>query len=93
MNPSQRTFKGFVDLIVEVITRGLVPLILGLATVAFLWGIANYMLKADDAKEREKGRKFIMYGLIGLVVGLSLWSIVGLFLNIIGVPAIVPQIK
>lgn len=89
----ERTYKGLIDMLVGIISNGLVPLILGLAFVAFLWGVAGYMLKGSDPKEREKGRKFMGYGLIGLFVGLSVWSIVALFLDVIGVPAIVPQIK
>ncbi len=87
------TYLELVTLIVGIIVNGLVPLVLGLAVVSFLWGVAGYVMKADDSKEREKGRKFMLYGIIGLLVGLSVWSIVDLFLGFIGASAVVPQIR
>jgi len=65
----QDVLKFFVDLI----NNYLVPLIISLALIYFLWGVAKYIQKPD-----EKGREMILWGLIGLFVMVSVWGLVNL---------------
>ena len=46
------------------------------ATVVFLWGVVKYVIAQGDEKKLAEGRKYIIYGLIGLFVMLAMWSIV-----------------
>ena len=88
----ERNYLWLVRKILDIITNGLIPIVAMCSMIIFFWGIANYVLQADTAAARAKGRKFMMYGLIGLFIGFTVWSIEALFLELIGVPAVIPQI-
>ncbi|KKU79317.1 MAG: hypothetical protein UY04_C0012G0029 [Parcubacteria group bacterium GW2011_GWA2_47_7] len=56
-----------------------------LATVFFIWAVVKFIMNANDAAEREKGKKYIVWGIIALVVLVSLWAIVGFIIDTLGV--------
>ncbi len=72
------TFTQFVVFFVDEILNKLVIVIIGLATVYFLWGVAKYILHSDDAKSREEGRNMMIYGIIAIFVMISVWGFVNL---------------
>ena len=47
-----------------------------LAIVAFFYGLVKFIANADDAAEREKGKNMMLWGMISLVVLVSMWAIV-----------------
>jgi hypothetical protein len=53
-------------------------MIFSLATLFFLWGVMKF-IRASDTTKKEEGKKFIMYGLLGLFVMTSLWGIISIF--------------
>jgi hypothetical protein len=54
----------------------LLQLFWAVAIAFFIFGIVKFIKNASDETEREKGRKFIVEGLIALVVLVSLWGLV-----------------
>ena len=80
--------KGYATSIENIINVYLVPVLIALAFITFLWGIYNYFIKcADDAKAQETGRTFMLYGIIGLVIIFSVWGIVSIFTTTLGLSA------
>jgi len=84
------TFKDWVGSgstgIIGAINIVVVPLIFAFAFAAFIWGIVNYFfLHGDDEKGRGEGRQFILWGVIGMVVLLSVWGFVNLLLSTLGI--------
>ncbi len=75
------TFTQLVVFFVDEILNKLVIVIIGLATVYFLWGVAKYILHADDPKMREEGRSMMIYGIIAIFVMVSIWGFVNLLDN------------
>ena len=71
---------GFVQVIIGVINGVLVPLILAIAFIAFIWGIFRFFI-ASNEETKEKGKDLMIYGLIGFVVIISVWGIVNLLVN------------
>lgn len=62
-----------------VVNYLLVPGIITLAFLIFIWGAYKYfILGAENEGQRADGRKFLMWSLIGFVVIFSLWGLVGL---------------
>lgn len=74
------TVEGFVGRIIDVINNALVPLILALAFIVFIWGVFRYFI-SDTDEVKEKGRDLIVYGLVGFFVIISIWGIVNLLVN------------
>ncbi len=78
MSPQQKAVQeasSFVDKLNEVILFPLIALMLGVAFFVFLYGCAEYIFKSGNESAREEGVKHITWGIIGLVVMVTAWSI------------------
>ena len=53
-----------------------IPVVLALAVLYFFWGLAQYILSADEKK--EEGRNIMIYGVIALFVMVSVWGLIAL---------------
>ncbi len=71
--------QGYEASIVGIVNTILVPLLVAVAFIVFLWGAFNYfILSADNDEKRKEGRTFILYGIIGFVIIFSVWGLVNL---------------
>jgi hypothetical protein len=76
---------GFAD-INNLIRSFLIPLLLSLALLLFIWGVIQYfILGAGDEGKRETGRSYMLYAIIGLVAIVAVWGIVNLLISILGI--------
>ena len=69
---------GFVAKVNEIILFPIIYLLMAIAFLIFLWGCAQYIFNATNDSAREQGRKHIMWGLVGLFVMVSAWSILAI---------------
>lgn len=78
-SPSQTVDSGqaLIKFVIDFINNILVPLVFALAFIIFIWGVFTYFIRgAADAEKREKGRDFMIYGIIGFFVMVSVWGLV-----------------
>ncbi|MFH0846299.1 MAG: hypothetical protein V1851_02810 [Patescibacteria group bacterium] len=68
-------FSELVALIISVLTAVL-PLIVSLALLYFLWGLTLYLKNAGD--KQEDARMMMFHGIIGFFVMSSVWGLVGI---------------
>lgn len=54
----------------------LVAPIVGIATLAFIWGIILLIAKGDDARAHQDGMKIISFGIVALFVMVAVWGLV-----------------
>jgi len=66
------------------ILNSIVPVLIALGIVYFVWGVVTYMMAGDEEKKKE-GRNKIIYGIIGLAVIVALWGLVGILTKTFGV--------
>jgi hypothetical protein len=67
--------------ILYVINSILVPVLISIAFIVFLWGVAqSYIISGASDDARERGHTLILWGIIGFVVIFSVWGLV----NIVG---------
>jgi len=76
-----------------IISTSVIPLIMSLAVVMFIWGIVQYVISGDDEKKKEKGRNFMIWGIIALAVMVSVWGLVAILRNTFGIQNVIPQVK
>ncbi|MEN9582776.1 MAG: hypothetical protein RL641_730 [Candidatus Parcubacteria bacterium] len=80
----QKDFQDIPDIINYAtcsIGHSIIPLIFSLAMLVFLYGVMKYVIAADGSDDREEGRWFMIYGIIGIFVMVSVWGLVGLISN------------
>lgn len=71
--------QGYATSIIDIINGLIVPVLLAIAFLFFIWGVVNYFIfGAANDKKREEGRNFILWSIIGFVVIFSVWGLVGL---------------
>ena len=57
------------------ILNTIIPILIVLGVVYFVWGVISYVI-GDDEEAKKKGRNRIIYGIIGLVVIVGMWGLV-----------------
>lgn len=63
----------------------LIPLLFAVAFAYFVWGVYKYLIiGAASDTEREKGRHFILWSVIGFAVIISVWGLVAIVGNTFG---------
>ena len=64
----------------ELIINPLIMLMFAVALVVFLWGLAQFLLNEGDSAGRETAKKKIIWGIIGIVIMVSVFGILNLLL-------------
>jgi hypothetical protein len=83
MSGNGTTFADLVDkMIIPFFDQAVIPLLYILAFLFFVGGIAIYFFTGGE-ENRQKGRSFVLYGLMGMVIIFGLWGIVRLLLSLI----------
>ena len=66
--------------ITEIINGVLVPMIFAIAFIVFIWGIVQaFLLKDEEA--REKGKSYILWGIIAMFIMVSVWGLVNILVG------------
>lgn len=63
----------------------LISLMVFVAVVYFLYGLFEFIKDADSGEGREKGKRHMLWGLIGLFVMVSVFFIMRVLLGTIGI--------
>ena len=61
-----------------------VGIIIGLAVLYFLWGVAQFILAAGNEEKVKEGRATMLWGIITLFVMVALWGLVAIVLDTFG---------
>jgi hypothetical protein len=78
-------FTGYIRNILDFINNIVIPVIIALAILSFIWGIFKFFIwGAADEESRAQGQNIMIYSIIGLVLILSVQGIVNLFSGALG---------
>ena len=78
--------RSFLDRLNEVILFPLITLLLTVALVVFLYGCFLFIAGAGNDEARSRGKRHILWGIIGMLVMLSAYAILGIAANTFGIP-------
>lgn len=77
------TLLGVLCLIGQIL-NAIVPVLIALGVVYFVWGVITYVISSDE-EAKKAGRDRIIYGIIGLAVIIGLWGLVNILRTTFGV--------
>jgi hypothetical protein len=77
--------QGLMDKIVDLIINPLILLIFSAGLVLFLWGLFKYMQGLEDSSARTTGRRHMLWGIIGMLIMISVKAILVLSLDAFGI--------
>lgn len=70
------SFRDLVEnYLIALINEAFIPLVFAVSLAVFLWGVYRYYFASGD-KEKNEARNFVVYGLIGFFVMVSVWGLV-----------------
>lgn len=69
----------------EQIINPLIMLLFALALVFFIWGVVEFIGGSDNEEKRTKGRQHIIWGLVGLTIMASVFGIINIIINTLGI--------
>ena len=84
-----QTFAGVAGNVVNAM-RVVIPILFLAATIVFLAGVIMYITAGGEEDKHEKGRKYIIWGLIGLFVMVAVWGIVKIIISLVFGTTFVP---
>lgn len=77
-----------------IIGKSIIPLIFALAVAMFVWGVVQFVINSSEEAKKEKGRQFMIWGIIALTVMVSVWGLVAILGNTFGIDTnFIPQVK
>ncbi len=81
------TINVLLNKIINVILQPIVVLMFVVALVVFFWGIVQFISKSNTDDGREKGKRNIMWGVVGMVIMFSVYGIIKIILQTFGIPS------
>lgn len=86
--PSEGEIPGvasFVRKVNKLIINPLIALLFALALVFFLYGVVEFIASPADEDKRSKGKKHMLWGLIGMFIMFAVWGIIGILIRTFGI--------
>lgn len=85
------TFNGFITNVDNMIINPLIGFLFALAIVYFLYGMLEFLMHQDNEEKKETGKSHMLWGVIGIVIMLGVWSILGMLLRTFNISGINPE--
>jgi hypothetical protein len=79
------TSSGLTDVVSKIsdLFKAILPVLVALGVIYFIWGMVQYFI-ADSEEAKKTGRDRIIYGIIGLAVIVSIWGLVAILNQTLG---------
>jgi len=82
---AQTTVSNITDVggvLINIINFIVVPVIFAIAFIVFIWGAFQvFIMGANDADVKSKGKNHMLWGLIGFFVMVSVWGLVNILIG------------
>jgi uncharacterized membrane protein YidH (DUF202 family) len=77
--------KQVLQQIISAVVNPIITLFFLMAISVFTYGIFQYIRNAEDSAARKKGQDHMLWGIVGLFIMISVFAIIKLLMNTIGV--------
>ncbi len=71
----------------SVVINPLILIMFAIALLVFVWGVAESIRQSSNPSAANTGKKHILYGIIGMVIMVSAFTLVNLLLSSFGIDA------
>ncbi|MDD9868053.1 MAG: hypothetical protein OXU73_01850 [Candidatus Campbellbacteria bacterium] len=75
--------QNFVNSLSEALLNPLIILLSSLAVIIFVFGMARFVLQAEDEEGRKKGKELMIWGTTGLFIIFTVFGILELLKDIV----------
>jgi hypothetical protein len=77
----------------QFIVNPLILLLMAVAMVVFFWGVFEFVSKSGSDEARDRGKKNMLWGIVGLFIMVAAFGIIQIILGTFGItppPEIIP---
>ncbi len=80
---SAQSIGGILGLLAQAsdLINRLIPFVIALTVLWFLWGIFKFVISAGDAEGRKEAQGYIIWGVVALFVMVSVWGLVNILVK------------
>ena len=82
MNPNAGT--QLLERVQLYVIDPILAVIFSLGLFMFLWGLVEFLIAVKDGKPSEEGKRHMVYGLIGMLIMVSVYGIINMVVNTLG---------
>lgn len=73
---AQGTTLGDILTVLRNLLDTIVPILIVLALIFFIWGVAQYIMASGDAEAQKSARNTMIWGVVALFVIVSVWGLI-----------------
>lgn len=85
------SIKAFVTSILSIINSMIIPLLITLGLIFFIWNLSLYVYRSNNEAERAKAKTYMIWSIIAMFLIFSIWGIIVLLRNTVGITNPLPQ--
>jgi len=85
------TAKELVGRVNQFVINPLITVLFAVAFVIFVAGLYGFFSQKDNADALEKGKKHMLWGVIGMAIMVSVFSLMNLLINTFDIKGITPE--
>jgi|SRR3972149_12157548 len=74
-----------------VILNPFIVFLFAVALIYFLYGVFEFLANADSEDARTKGKTHMLWGVIGMFIMMSVFGIMQIIINTLGIPNVTPR--
>ena len=82
-NPQVAEVVGRIN---QFIINPIIGLLFAVALIVFLWGVVQFIFRADSDVAREEGRRHMLWGVFGMFIMFAVFAIMRIIVNTFGIP-------
>lgn len=83
-------FDALMRKVNQTILNPLIILLFAAALVMFVWGVVEFAAGAGNEEKRSTGRRHILWGLLGMIIMISVFGIMQLIAGTLGSDVKIP---
>ncbi len=91
INVAHASVDSFVASVNKVIINPIIVFLFGLAVVYFLYGVFQFISNQDNEEAKTKGKSHMIWGIIGIVIMMGVFTILNIIMNTFNIQGINPE--
>lgn len=90
-NIAYASVDSFISNVNQTIINPIIILLFALAVVYFLYGIFQFISNGENEEKRATGKNHMIYGIIGLVIMMGVFTILNMIMSTFNIEGINPE--
>ncbi|HCU46894.1 TPA: hypothetical protein DIC47_00505 [Candidatus Nomurabacteria bacterium] len=90
-NTAYASVDSFVQNINRVIINPIIVFLFALAVFYFLYGLFQFISNQENEEAKTKGKNHIMWGIVGIVIMMGVFTILGVIMKTFNIEGIDPE--